>query len=589
MEGTKDDAGLKVDYGVASDSTVIGGFADTFNRGLNEFLGDDATDDLADDFLGLFASNARGDWVGFELDFNVAILATTTRLADELAHAFRSEVDGLAVGNLRLAGLGFDAEFALEAVDDDFEVELTHAGDEGLARLRVGSDAESRIFLSKALQADGETLLVTLGVRLDGHRDNGLCEGGLLEDQVVFGGQGVARDDFLRSDDRADVTRVGDFDFFAVHRTQEHDTRNALVLAGARIVEGFALLELPAVHAVEDELADMRVGPELEAEASDLGFVVRTNGDFRVAVVGERLLGAHVDWGREEVDDAVEEHLDTLVLKSGTRDDADKVERESGLTDTRAHFFDSHFMTVEILGSEDVVEVSETFDELGAPLFSFFFLLLGNFDHVELHSLRVGFVVKVGDVLDQVDHALEFFALADRDKEGVSVALELFADVVDGAEVISTSTVHLVHEGDARDAILVHLAPNGFRLGLHAGNGTENGDSTIEHAERAFHLGREVHVARGIDDVDAMVDVREMTFLGLPSGGDSGRGDRDATLAFLFHPVGGGGTIMHFAHLVHHAGVEEDALRRGRLAGVNVRGDTDVTRVLERERAGRRI
>ena len=246
-------------------------------------------------------------------------------------------------------------------------------------------------------------------------------------------------------------------------------------------------------------------------------------------------------------------------------------------------------MAVEILGGEDVVEVGEAFDELGAPGFGFFLLLLGNFDHVELHSLRVGLVVKVGDVLDQVDHALELFALADRDKEGVGVALELLADVVDGAEVVGPGAVHLVHEGDARDAVLIHLAPDGFRLGLHAGDGAENGDGAIKDAKRAFHLGREVHVSGGVDDVNAMVDVREMTFLGLPAGGDGGGGDRDATLAFLFHPVGGGGAIMHFAHLVHHAGVEEDALRRSRLAGVNVRGDTDVTRVLERERAGRRI
>ena len=468
-------------------------------------------------------------------------------------------------------------------------MKLAHAGDEGLARLRVGSDAESRVFLSETLQADGKTFLVTLGIRLDGHRDNGLSKGGLLEDQVVFGSQGIARDDFLRSDDRADVTGVGDVDFFAVHRTQEHDTRNALVLTGARIVEGFALLELSAVHAVEDELPDVRVRPEFEAEAGDLSLVVRTDGNLRVAVVGERLLGAHVDRGREEVDNAVEEHLDALVFEGRARNDADEVKGQGGLTDTRAHFFDRHFMTVEILGGEDVVEVSETFDELGAPLFGFFLLLLGNFDHVELHSLRVGFVVKVGDVLDQVDHALEFFTLADRDEERVSVALELLADVVDGAEVISTGTVHLVNEGDARDAVLVHLAPDGLRLGLHTSNGAENGDGAIEHAERALHLGREVHVARGVDDVDAMVDVREMAFLGLPAGGDGGRGDRDTTFALLLHPVGGSGTVVHFAHLVHHSGVKENTLRGGGLAGVDVRGDTDVTRVLERERAGRRI
>ena len=171
----------------------------------------------------------------------------------------------------------------------------------------------------------------------------------------------------------------------------------------------------------------------------------------------------------------------------------------------------------------------------------------------------------------------------------MGVALELGADVVDGSEVIGAGAVHLVDEGDARDAVLVHLAPDGLGLGLHAGDGAEDGDGAVKDAERALHLGREVHVTGGVDDVDAMVDVREMAFLGLPAGGDGGRGDRDATLALLLHPVGGGGAVMDFAHLVHHAGVEEDALRGGRLAGVDVRGDADVTRVFQGERAVRGV
>src|SRR5262245_56811242 len=45
---------------------------------------------------------------------------------------------GLLVGNLRLAQARLDAELALEAVDDDLEVELAHAGDDHLPGLLVG-------------------------------------------------------------------------------------------------------------------------------------------------------------------------------------------------------------------------------------------------------------------------------------------------------------------------------------------------------------------------------------------------------------------------------------------------------------------
>jgi hypothetical protein len=47
--------------------------------------------------------------------------------------------DGLAVGHLRLADVGFDAELALHAVDDDFQVQLAHARDDGLATFFVGA------------------------------------------------------------------------------------------------------------------------------------------------------------------------------------------------------------------------------------------------------------------------------------------------------------------------------------------------------------------------------------------------------------------------------------------------------------------
>ncbi len=46
---------------------------------------------------------------------------------------------------------------------------------------------------------------------------------------------------------------------------------------------------------------------------------------------------------------------------------------------------------------------------------------------------------------------------------------------------------------------------------------------------------------------------------------------------------------MHFTDLVDHAGVKKNALGQRRLAGVDVRGNADVARPLERELAVRRI
>ena len=101
---------------------------------------------------------------------------------------------------------------------------------------------------------------------------------------------------------------------------------------------------------------------------------------------------------------------------------------------------------------------------------------------------------------------------------------------------------------------------------------SKHADGTVEHAERTLHLEREVDVARGVDDVDAVI---------LPRAGGRRGGDGDAALLLLLHPVHGGGALVHLADLVGLAGVVEDALGRGGLAGVDVRHDADVAVVLE--------
>lgn len=50
----------------------------------------------------------------------------------------------------------------------------------------------------------------------------------------------------------------------------------------------------------------------------------------------------------------------------------------------------------------------------------------------------------------------------------------------------------------------------------------------------------------------------------------------DTTFLFLFHPVHGGGAIMHFTDLVVDTGVEQNTFGRGGLARVNVGRDTDI-------------
>jgi hypothetical protein len=90
-------------------------------------------------------------------------------------------------------------------------------------------------------------------------------------------------------------------------------------------------------------------------------------------------------------------------------------------------------------------------------------------------------------------------------------------------------------------------------------------------------------VPRGIEDVDAVLG--EAAVHPLPEAGSGGRRDGDAALLFLLHVVHDGRAVVDLADLVRDAGVEKDALGRGRLPRVDVRGDADVPIALDGRRA----
>src|SRR5262249_20938693 len=139
-------------------------------------------------------------------------------------------------------------------------------------------------------------------------------------------------------------------------------------------------------------------------------------------------------------------------------------------------------------------------------------------------------VVGVGDGLhgDEVNDALEVVFCADGQLQGDRLRAETVTHALDGALEISADTVHLVDEGHAGHAVLVGLTPHGFGLRLHAGHAAEHGDRAVEHAQRTLHLGREIHVAGGVNDVNAV---------GEPFAGGGGRRNGDAAFTLLLHVV----------------------------------------------------
>ncbi len=169
--------------------------------------------------------------------------------------------------------------------------------------------------------------------------------------------------------------------------------------------------------------------------------------------------------------------------------------------------------------------------------------------------------------------AAELVLAADGQLEDERTGVQPVDHHLHAAHEVGAHAVHLVDESDAGHAVLVGLPPHGLGLGLHARHRAEQRDGAVEHPQRAFDLHSEVHVPGRVYDVDTMI---------APFAGGSRRRDGDAPLLLLGHPVHHRGAVVHFTDLVGAAGVVEDPLGGGGLAGIDVSHDADVADLRQR-------
>ena len=80
--------------------------------------------------------------------------------------------NGLTIRHLRLADIGFDFVLAHHAVDNDFQMQLAHAADNGLPAVGIGVNLKGGIFLGQAPKRHAHFFLIGLGLGFDRNRND---------------------------------------------------------------------------------------------------------------------------------------------------------------------------------------------------------------------------------------------------------------------------------------------------------------------------------------------------------------------------------------------------------------------------------
>ncbi len=342
----------------------------------------------------------------------------------------------------------------------------------------------------------------------------------------------------------------------------------ALLFALGRVDDLGAGVDLARVDANVGQLAEERVHGDLERQRGERLVGTRLARDDLVLLAGDMALhGLHIQRRGQVVHDGVEHGLHTLVLERRTAQHGVQLRGHRQLANGTLDLVDRELLATEELLQQRLVRLGDGLEQLLAILRGLLREIRRDFlDLVLLTELGLA-GPHLGVHLDQVDDALEGVLRADRQLDDQRLRAEAVLDGLHGEVEVRTELVHLVDEADTRHVVLIGLTPHLLGLRLDTFLAVENRDGAVEHAQRTLHLDGEVHVARGVDDVDLVL---------VPETRHRRRGDGDAAFLFLFHPVGGRRTIVRLTDLVVHTGVEQDSFGCRRLARINVGHDADV-------------
>ena len=444
--------------------------------------------------------------------------------------------------------------------------------------LLVRMHAKRRVLFRQLLQSDAHLVLVRLRLRLHGDRDHRLRKVHALQrDRLLQVAQCVAGGDVLEANCSGDIAGAHFLDFLAVVGVHLQDAANALFLALDRVVYRVARIQHARVDAEEGQVADERVGRDLERQRRERLLVIGVTLTFRFVVV-QALDRGHIDRRRHVIDHRIEHRLHALVLECGATHGDHDLTAQGARTQPVSDLIDTQGAALEKLVEQRLVALGSRLDHLAAPESNLFPHLGRDLTRLVGHA-HTGVIPVDCTLLDQVHDTGKFFFRTDRQLDWHRVRCQSHSHLLDDTQEIGAGPIHLVDENQPRNFVLVALPPDRFGLWLYATDRTQYRDSAVEDAQAALDFDREVDMSGRVDNIDAVL--LKLLVHALPETGRGGRRNRDTAFLLLFHPVHDGSTIMNLTYLVRDTGIEKDALSSRRLARVNMGHDADIAVTLD--------
>ena len=485
----------------------------------------------------------------------------------------------LAVCNLRSADICFYVELTQQSVNDNLQMQFTHAGNNCLACLGICVCLECRIFFRQLLERVRQLVLSCLRLGLDRKFDNGIREFHRLQNnRCAVVAECITGTGYLQANRSGDITGEYFVDFLSLICVHLQETPDSFLLILRGIQNIRAGLASTGIYSHECKLSNERIGNDLERKSGKRLTVRRMSLNF-VAVKICAFDRRYVQRRRHILDNSIEALLYAFVLVSG----AAAYRYCSSLTGSlpqscfelgNGYSFLAAFQ--ELLG-QIIIELADLFDHLLVIHLCFILKIVRNSRDFNVRSIIVLIVISVH--LEQINQADIGIFLANRNVDHNRVLAQSVLDLVNAAVIVCADDIHLVDECHTGYVVLISLAPYIFGLGFNAALCGEYAYSAVQYTQRSLYLNGKVYVAGSINNIDTVLKSTSfllMVILQCPVACCSRGRDGDTTLLLLLHVVHGSSAVVRLANLIVNTGIIQDTLCQSRLACIDMRHDTDV-------------